>query len=664
MTKLLHSALLGFLFALPAGAITPGPEMVVKQDRERILAAAAKALGMESVSLTQHRSPQNPGAANEFFSMSDYYWPDPAKPDGKPYIMRDGQSNPGNFNEHRMALMAMRDATSALASAYLLTREAKHAQKAVEMLRVFFVNADTRMTPSLEHAQAIVGLPTPNRGTGLIDTLHLMEVPLTILALKDSKAMTQETFDALRQWFADYTKWFIESSKGKNEAKAKNNHAVAYWVQVAAFATLTHDETLLTECRRQFKEVFVGVQMGADGGFPLELGRTKPYAYSIFQLDIMSALCVLLSTPEDNLWRFTTPDGRGMERAVSFLYPFLKDKASWPKAPDVNAWEGWPVRQPALLFAGLAYGENKYLDLWRELKPDPQAFEIRRNNAITQPLLWTSLLKILPAVKRTRPSDVFKEGGRLVFSDDFQDATLARWRFSEDDRYNLAAPTPERIRVVDAPQLPAGNKAVRFEVKRAPDSFRAEISLPSEKGFQERWYAVQILVPEESETDPAKAMDIVLQWHAVPGNFKPTNPNLAIGISGGNWFIHRAFGSPQKGPDRTSQRLDQSVERGKWISWIIHAKWSPKDEGLLEIWQDGREVFRHAGPNVYSTIGEEYTPYLKTGIYRPEWHLDSDTKRRAFETETPASTLKVTYVRKLKVGGPEASLKDFLLPPH
>lgn len=260
----------------------------------------------------------------------------------------------------------------------------------MELLRVFFLDPATRMHPSLDHAQAIIGTPTPDRGTGLIDTLHLIEVPLSILTLQDSKAMTPETLAALRQWFADYTQWFVESSKGRNEAKAKNNHAVAYWTQVAAFATLTQNAALLAECRRQFKEVFIAVQLAPDGGFPLELGRTKPYAYSIFHLDLMTTLCQLLSTPEDNLWTFATPDGRCMTKALAFLYPYLADKSSWPTPPDVNAWEGWPVRQPALIFGGIAFHEDKYVRLWQALKPDPQAFEIRRNNPITQPLLWTS----------------------------------------------------------------------------------------------------------------------------------------------------------------------------------------------------------------------------------------------------------------------------------
>ncbi|TLD69907.1 hypothetical protein FEM03_14320 [Phragmitibacter flavus] len=640
-----------------------GAKMVVQQDRERILTAAEAVLAKMPFSITFDRSPLSEGGPDEFFSMSDHYWPDPAKADGKPYIMRDGQSNPGNFNQHRETLMAMRDATSVLAAAYWLTKDERYAAKAVEMLKVFFLDEGTRMHPSLDHAQAIIGKPTPDRGTGLIDTLHLVEVPLSVLTLRNSKAMKVEVFDGLRQWFADYTSWLVSSSKGKNEAKAINNHAVAYWLQVASFATLTENEALLVECRRQFKEVFIGVQMAVDGGFPLELGRTKPYAYSIFQLDNMTALCQLLSSSSDNLWTFTTSDGKCMRRAMAFLYPFLADKSSWPLKPDVHAWEGWPVRQSALLFGGIAFHEDKYLRLWRSLNADPEAFEIRRNNAITQPFLWTALFDhstATAAPKKLRAKDVFEPNQRIMFADIFKGLPFERWNISEDDRYSLPVASSERIQVVDAPGPCEDGKAVKFVVRRAPNSFRSEISLPHEEGFQERWYAAKIFIPEDWVFDPLKAQDIVLQWHGIPGNWKPTHPNLAISISNDRWYIRQSFGSPQEGVSRNSERLEESVQRGQWVSWIIHAKWHPGAEGLLQIWKDGKLVFNQAGPNVYGTIGVEYTPYFKTGIYRPEWHVNTERKLENFRTEVAESKIKTVFVSDVKVGSERARLEDFI----
>jgi hypothetical protein len=286
--------------------------------------------------------------------------------------------------------MQLRDATAALAAAYRVTGENRYAEKAAALLKVFFVDPSTRMNPKLEYAQVIVGKSTPTRGIGLIDTLHLVEVPMAICALEKSPAFSPELMAGLRQWFRDYLVWFTKSPRGLSEATQVNNHAVAYWLQVAAFCQVAPDKALLDECRRQFKEVFVGVQMAPDGSFPYETRRTKPYAYSIFQLDNMASLCQLLSTPEDNLWTYQLPDGRGMRKAMAYLYPFLADKAKWPFKPDVQAWEEWPVRQSSLLFGGVGLGEEKYVGLWRTLKPDPTLFEIRRNNAITQPVLWVN----------------------------------------------------------------------------------------------------------------------------------------------------------------------------------------------------------------------------------------------------------------------------------
>jgi hypothetical protein len=356
-------------------------------DRARILKAAETARVRPPISITRHHAKLSEGGPNDFYSNGDYWWPDPAKPDGLPYIQRDGQTNPDNFNQHRMAIRDLRDAVAALAAAYKITGDARHVTKAADLLRVFFLDPATRMNPHLNYAQAIPGR-TPGRGIGIIDTLHLIEIPVAIAVMSESPALPPEVAAGMKEWFAAYLDWMITSKNGREEAAAKNNHSVAYWLQAAVFARFTGDEKRLAECRRQFTEVFIPEQMAADGSFPAELARTKPYAYSIFQLDNMVTLCQMLSTPANDLWAFELPDGRSIRKAVAFLFPFLADKSKWPRKPDVQAWEGWPARQPALVFSGLAYGEKDYLDLWRKLPPDPADPEVQRNIAITQPVLW------------------------------------------------------------------------------------------------------------------------------------------------------------------------------------------------------------------------------------------------------------------------------------
>lgn len=367
-------------------------------DRERILKLAESYMSIEPISLRDYPAPADYVGPGDFYSMGDYWWPNPDTEDGLPYVQRDGQSNPDNFTEHRMAVRRLRDAVAALAAAYALDGNERFAQKAVSLLNTFFVDKDKRMNPHLLYAQAIPGR-TQGRGIGIIDTLHLAEVPLAIEALKNSDAMTLETLDGLKQWFADYADWMTTHPQGIDEMNTENNHAVAYFVQVTTFARLVGDEEKLELARRRLKEVIMPSQMAQDGSFPRELTRTKPYGYSIFQLDNMSLLCELLSTEQDNLWVFTLPDGRNMQKAMELLFPYLKDKSQWPYRADIEHFEDWPVRQPCLLLAGYAFGRPDYLSLWKTLDPDPTNLEVQRNMAVTQPLLWLLRAEDVPLLK-------------------------------------------------------------------------------------------------------------------------------------------------------------------------------------------------------------------------------------------------------------------------
>jgi hypothetical protein len=356
-------------------------------DRDRILHAAAAALKMEPVTITKFPAKLSDGGSNDFYSNGDYWWPNPNTTNGLPYISLDGKTNPNNFNKHREVVRRLSDAVAALGAAYKITSDERYAKKSAALLKVFFLDAQTRMNPNLQYAQAVPGV-SPGRSYGIIDTLHIVEIPKAIEAMEKSRAFPADDLAGLKKWFADYIAWLTTSKNGTTEGSAENNHAVAYWLQVAVFAEFAGDEKNLAEARRQFTEIFVPKQMANDGSFPQELRRTKPYGYSIFQLDNMVTLCQVLSTKENDLWNFTLPDGRNIRKAVEFMYPFLADKSKWPMKPDVQAWDGWPARQPGLLFAGLAFGEKKYLDLWKKLPADPANEEVRRNIAITQPVLW------------------------------------------------------------------------------------------------------------------------------------------------------------------------------------------------------------------------------------------------------------------------------------
>ena len=245
------------------------------------------------------------------------------------------------------------------------------------------------MNPHLEYAQAIHGRST-GRGTGIIDTIHLVEVARAVPLVAESGALRSEEFAEVRKWFADYLRWMTTSANGIEERDARNNHGTCFAMQVAAFARLTGQRDLIDDAARRFETAIVPLQIAPDGSQPLEISRTKPYGYCLFNLEAMAVLCQLVSEPGGrDLWRFETADGRGIRKAIEFLFPYIADKKRWPHPPDVMYFEQWPMRQQALLFGGLAYGRQDYLDLWKSLPASSQVAEVVRNYFIRQPALWT-----------------------------------------------------------------------------------------------------------------------------------------------------------------------------------------------------------------------------------------------------------------------------------
>ena len=361
---------------------------VAKFDRARILKAASQYLKEAPITITASRSSRSAGGLHDFFSEGDYWWPDPQNPEG-PYIQRDGMSNPENFANHRRYLMRLSIEVPALAAAWKLTKQQRYAKHAALHLRAWFIDERTRMNPNLQYAQAIHGRFT-GRGIGIIDTIHLVEVARAVEVLEDSKALSHAETRKVRQWFAEYLDWLATSKNGLDEREAKNNHGTCWVMQVAAFAKLTGNQKLLSYCRDRFKRVVLPGQIAADGSFPQELRRTKPYGYSLFNLEAMATICQILSTPADNLWSFTTPVGGGLRRAMEYMYPFIKDKQKWPLPKDVMYDDEWPMRQSSLLFAGRALGNSDYLSLWSKLRADSSVEEVNRNFFIRQPVLWVN----------------------------------------------------------------------------------------------------------------------------------------------------------------------------------------------------------------------------------------------------------------------------------
>jgi hypothetical protein len=387
MRRVILLLTVGFLFS---AASRPGPfpfrRQVVRTLKNSILAEAAWAMKQSPVTVTASLCLRSAGGPHDFYSEADYFWPNPKSPDSA-YINKDGQTNPGNFNDHRLAMIRLSRIIGALASAYLLTGDQKYVRQALVHARAWFVDTATRMNPSLPYAQAVLHKYT-GRSYGIIDTIHLMEVALGLEAMSRAPGMDAALLEKLRAWFSGYIDWLLTSTPGRTEMNAANNHGTCWVMQVAAFARFTQNDSVLNLCRDRYKKVLLSGQMAADGSFPLELKRTKPYGYSIFDLDAMTTICQLLSTPGDDLWHYSTPDGRSIQKGIAFLYPYVAHKDKWPYAHDIMHWDEWPVAQPFLVFGANAFDRADWFHTWEGLDHQPAGQEVIRNLPVRHPLIW------------------------------------------------------------------------------------------------------------------------------------------------------------------------------------------------------------------------------------------------------------------------------------
>jgi len=312
------------------GRIDDGdPTLQPALDRLRELADAALNAGPFSV-MDKTLVPPS-GDKHDYVSHGPYWWPDPAKENGLPYIRRDGVRNPEVRTDRfdRQALGDMADSVVTLALGYHLMSNEAYAEHAARLLRVWFLDPGTKMNPHLEYAQGIPGR-TDGRGIGIIDTTRLVLVPDAVSLIAPSKAWNVRDQEGMVAWFDAYLEWLLTSEHGKDEDKARNNHGTWYDVQVARFAVFVGRKDVAMRVLEASKSRRIESQIEPDGRQPRELARTKSLSYSTMNLTGMFALAELGDELGVDLWHYESEDGRSIRAALDFLAPYADPDTEWP----------------------------------------------------------------------------------------------------------------------------------------------------------------------------------------------------------------------------------------------------------------------------------------------------------------------------------------------
>ncbi len=290
---------------------------------------ADKVLNIEIQPVTAKPLTPPSGDKHDYMSLAPYFWPDPKKKDGLPYIRRDGERNPEikTLPDHD-ALADLIKAVDKLAVGYYLTGDERYAAKATSLLSTWFVTPATRMNPNMEFAQAVRGEST-GRNFGIIETMGLVNVVDSVGLLTSSKAWSKPMQDGMEKWFTSYLDWLQNSKLGKLESGSKNNHGTHYDEQVADYALFVGKIDIAKQVIEAAKEKRLAFQIEPDGSQPLELARTQSWDYSTMNLNGYVHLARLGEAVNIDLWNFQTKDGRSIKKAMGYLAQFTSGGKKW-----------------------------------------------------------------------------------------------------------------------------------------------------------------------------------------------------------------------------------------------------------------------------------------------------------------------------------------------
>lgn len=296
-----------------------------------LIAGADRVMKGKPVSVVDKKRVAPSGDKHDYLTLAPYWWPDPKKKDGLPWIRHDGRVNPQTRGEHvdYDAKGKLFNSVNTLCMASFYSSDPKYAERAVEWLEVWFVNPDTRMNPNLNFGQ---GVPGRNDGRcfGIIEWCSIDRLITPIQLLRAGGMFSPDTDKAITEWFEGYAEWLQTSKFGTQERDTKNNHGTWYDVQLSGILLFLGREVEGRAVLERVKTKRIATQIEPDGRQPHELARTKSMSYSKMNLSAFKRLVALGNKVGVDLGNYETSDGRSIRKAEQFLAQYGEGKKKWP----------------------------------------------------------------------------------------------------------------------------------------------------------------------------------------------------------------------------------------------------------------------------------------------------------------------------------------------
>jgi len=360
------------VYLMNANRLVQLKKNIQQQDKEtlalvqQLAAEADKLLDIKPHSVMDKEFTPVSGNKHDYMSQAPYFWYDSTKPNGRPYMRRDGVRNPEiNKITDRTYIGELSDVSSTLSLAWYLTGDEKYAQKAAGLIRTWFLDEATKMNPNLNYGQGIPGI-NDGRGIGIIETIALTGIADAAGLLKTSKSWSAADHKALQKWYGNYLQWMLTSENGKDEHKAKNNHGTWYSAQAIDFALFSGNKAKARELAQE-SIARLDTQITKEGMMPLELERTTAMHYTTFNLHAWFNVATLAKQVGVDIWNQHNKVGAGVRTALDWFIPYAFGEKKW-NYQQINKYN--PTEMYTLLLKAYeVWHEPSYKARAEQLKP-------------------------------------------------------------------------------------------------------------------------------------------------------------------------------------------------------------------------------------------------------------------------------------------------------
>lgn len=268
---------------------------------------------------------------HDYLSYAPYKWPDTTKLDGLPWLTKDGEINPVSqgYDTDFKRTQEFFKTIETLTWAFYFSENIKYANKAIELIQIWYLNQDTKVNPNINFGQAVPGA-ADGRKAGVQEWLQQYHVITALQILKNAKVLPKQIEVEINNWFENYLHWLLSDKMAIKAGKTGQNHANHYNHQVVGLLIYLGRKEEAKQIVENAKYDRIAKQILPNGQQPKEMGRTRSVHYAALNLWSLTELTFIGKSLNVDLWNFETKDKRSLKQAFHYLKPYIESPDKWP----------------------------------------------------------------------------------------------------------------------------------------------------------------------------------------------------------------------------------------------------------------------------------------------------------------------------------------------